>query len=57
MVIRPERLARHSLPCCSHLMRRSLSLAELFTVLADEERAGTALVWEMFRPTANEHGR
>jgi hypothetical protein len=52
-VIRPERSARDSLPFCSNLIRRSPSLARLFTVLAYEERAGMSVVWEMFSLTAN----
>jgi hypothetical protein len=53
MVIRPEGSARDSLPFCSNLIRRSSSLAELFTVLAYEERASMSLVWEMFSRNAN----
>jgi RNA polymerase sigma factor (sigma-70 family) len=45
MLILPETSARDFGPCCSKRIRRSLSLAGLITVVADEERARLSFVW------------
>ena len=45
MSILPETSARDSEPSCSKRIRKSLSLAGLITVFADEERARPHFVW------------
>ena len=45
MLILPETSARDFGPCCSKRIRRSLWLAGLITVFADEERARLFFVW------------